>query len=184
MEPTKFAFTPLDHAALGEKLDILDFTRAAKVTGTRFVIYKGLGARLERALIQFMMDLHANKSKITWKSFRLSSSTVPACSEPDNFLSEEDAYAVGDKELDWFLNPTAEVPTINMHRDEIIDGALLPLKYTSFTTAFRAEAGSAGRDTRGILRQHQFNKVELIKLPNRKNLTTNSKKCCSIPKKY
>jgi seryl-tRNA synthetase len=164
MEPTKFAFTPLDHAALGEKLDILDFTRAAKVTGTRFVIYKGLGARLERALIQFMMDLHANKQNYVEiiPPFIVNRASMLGTGQFPKF--EEDAYAVGDKELDWFLNPTAEVPTINMHRDEIIDGALLPLKYTSFTTAFRAEAGSAGRDTRGILRQHQFNKVELIKI--------------------
>ena len=175
LEPTKFDFTPADHTTLGEKLDILDFSRAAKITGTRFVVYKGLGARLERALIQFMMDLHANKQNYVEiiPPFIVNRASMLGTGQFPKF--EEDAFAVGEKELDWFLNPTAEVPTINMHRDEIIDGAVLPLKYTSFTTAFRAEAGSAGKDTRGILRQHQFNKVELIKITKLEESYENSK---------
>ena len=164
MEPTKFDFEPKDHAELGEKLGIFDFGRAAKVTGSRFVIYKGLGARLERALISFMMDLHSKKHGYTEviPPYIVNRASMIGTGQFPKF--EEDAYRVSaSADEDWYLNPTAEVPTINMYRDEIIDGDLLPIKYASYTTAFRAEAGSAGRDTKGILRQHQFNKVELIK---------------------
>ncbi len=163
MEPTKFDFEPKDHADLGEKLGILDFARAAKITGARFVIYKGLGARLERSLIAFMMDLHANKQGYTevMPPYIVNRASMLGTGQFPKF--EDDAYRVMSDEEDWYLNPTAEVPTINMYRDEILDGDQLPIKYTSYTTAFRAEAGSAGRDTKGILRQHQFNKVELIK---------------------
>ncbi len=162
-EPTKFDFVPKDHSELGEKLGILDFARAAKVTGARFVFYKGLGARLERALISFMMDLHANEQGYTEliPPYIVNRASMLGTGQFPKF--EEDAYKVQSDEEDWFLNPTAEVPTINMYRDEILEGDALPQKFTSFTTAFRAEAGSAGRDTKGILRQHQFNKVELIK---------------------
>ena len=165
MEPTKFDFPVKDHTELCENLGILDFDRAAKVTGARFVIYKGLAARLELALINFMMDLHARKQGYTEviPPFIVNGASMLGTGQFPKF--KEDAYKVtaGQDDDDWYLNPTAEVPTINMYRDEIIDGDELPLKFTSFTTAFRAEAGSAGRDTRGILRQHQFNKVELIK---------------------
>ena len=153
----------IKHADLGEKLGILDFARAAKITGARFVIYKGLGARLERSLIAFMMDLHANKQGYTevMPPYIVNRASMLGTGQFPKF--EDDAYRVKSDEEDWYLNPTAEVPTINMYRDEILDGDQLPIKYTSYTTAFRAEAGSAGRDTKGILRQHQFNKVELIK---------------------
>lgn len=165
-EPTKFDFEPKDHTELAENLGILDFERAAKITGARFVIYKGLGARLERSLIAFMMDLHSKKHGYTevMPPYIVNGASMLGTGQFPKF--KDDAYKVsagqGD-DFDWYLNPTAEVPTINMYRDEIIDGSLLPLKYCSYTTAFRAEAGSAGRDTKGILRQHQFNKVELIK---------------------
>lgn len=165
-EPTKFDFIPKDHTELAENLGILDFERAAKITGSRFVIYKGLGARLERSLIAFMMDLHAKKHGYTeiMPPYIVNGASMLGTGQFPKF--KDDAYKVtagqGD-DYDWYLNPTAEVPTINMYRDEIIDGNLLPIKYCSYTTAFRAEAGSAGRDTKGILRQHQFNKVELIK---------------------
>ena len=166
MEPTKFDFEPKDHVALAEKLDILDFDRAAKITGARFVVYKGLGARLERALISFMMDLHAKQHGYTelMPPYIVNGASMLGTGQFPKFA--EDAYKVSagqEDDNDWYLNPTAEVPSINMYRDEIIDGDQLPIKFCSYTTAFRAEAGSAGRDTRGILRQHQFNKVELIK---------------------
>ena len=165
-EPTKFNFEPKDHVALAEKLDILDFDRAAKITGARFVVYKGLGARLERALISFMMDLHAKEHGYTelMPPYIVNGASMLGTGQFPKFA--EDAYKVSagqEDDNDWYLNPTAEVPSINMYRDEIIDGDALPIKFCSYTTAFRAEAGSAGRDTRGILRQHQFNKVELIK---------------------
>ena len=161
LEPTKFDFEPKAHYELGEKLDILDFERASKVTGSRFVIYKGLGARLERALIAFMMDLHATKGYTeVIPPYIVNRKSMTATGQLPKF--EDEAFKlVGDG--DWFLNPTAEVPTINMHRDEVLDFEKLPLKYVSYTMAFRSEAGSAGRDTRGLIRTHQFNKVELIK---------------------
>ena len=146
-EPTKFDFEPKAHWDLGTELDILDADRAAKVTGARFTFYKGLGARLERACINFMMDLHANKASMT------GTGQLPKFAD-DMFKLEG---------LDYYLVPTAEVPTTNYHRDEILDGSKLPEYYSCYTACFRAEAGSAGRDTRGLIRQHQFNKVELIK---------------------
>lgn len=164
-EPTQFDFEPKDHTELCEKLGILDFERASKITGSRFVVYKGLGARLERSLIAFMMDLHAKKHGYTEviPPFIVNGASMLGTGQFPKF--KEDAYKVtaGEEDNDWYLNPTAEVPTINMYRDEILNGDELPYKYCSYTTAFRAEAGSAGRDTKGILRQHQFNKVELIK---------------------
>mgnify|MGYP001497753361 CR=1 FL=1 len=160
-EIRNFDFEIKDHVTLGEELNILDFERATKITGSRFVVYKGLGARLERSLMQFMMDLHS-----------IEGSYVEAI--PPYIVNEDSMYGTGQfpkfKEdafklegRNWYLNPTAEVPMINLYRDEIIDGNKLPLKYVAYTSAFRSEAGSAGRDTRGILRQHQFQKVELIK---------------------
>lgn len=161
--PKDFSFPVKDHVELGETLNILDFERAAKITGSRFVVDKGLGARLERALIQFMMDLHAHEHGYTEiiPPYIVNEKSMFSTGQFPKF--KDDAFRVGTEDMNWYLNPTAEVPTINLYRDEIIDGDQLPYHYCSYTTAFRAEAGSAGRDTRGILRQHQFNKVELIK---------------------
>ena len=161
--PRRFDFPVKDHIALGESLGILDFERAAKITGTRFVVDKGLGARLERSLIQFMMDLHAYEHGYTEviPPYIVNEKSMFATGQFPKF--KDDAFKVVAGDNAWYLNPTAEVPTINLFRDEIIDGDQLPITYVSYTTAFRSEAGSAGRDTRGILRQHQFNKVELIK---------------------
>lgn len=160
MEPTKFDFQPRDHYELGLKNDILDFERAAKITGSRFVVYKGLGARLERALIAFMMDVHSkNGYKEIIPPYIVNRESMTATGQLPKF--EEDAFKLTVN--DWFLNPTAEVPTINLYRNEIIDFEDLPLNFCSYTMAFRSEAGSAGRDTRGLIRTHQFNKVELIK---------------------
>lgn len=162
MEPRKFTFTPKAHYELGEKLGILDFERASKITGSRFVIYKGLGARLERALISFMMDLHAKKGYTEIiPPYIVNRASMTATGQLPKFA--EDAFKLANGNGDWFLNPTAEVPTINMYRDEILDASTLPQKFCSYTMAFRSEAGSAGRDTRGLIRTHQFNKVELIK---------------------
>ena len=165
----KFDFEVKDHVALGENLDILDFERAAKITGTRFVVDKGLGARLERSLIQFMMDLHSFKNGYTEiiPPFIVNEKSMFATGQFPKFRDDSFKVVAGDNS--WYLNPTAEVPTINLYRDEILDGDQLPFKYCSYTTAFRSEAGSAGRDTRGILRQHQFNKVELIKFTKPEN---------------
>lgn len=157
-----FDFAVKDHYQLGESLGILDFERATKITGARFVVYKGLGARLERALMQFMMDLHALEHGYTEciPPFIVNEDSMYGAGQFPKFKDEAFRLA-GDQA--WFLNPTAEVPTINLCRDEILEGSSLPQKFVSFTTAFRSEAGSAGKDTKGILRQHQFNKVELIK---------------------
>lgn len=169
MEPTKFDFTPKAHYEIGEKLGILDFDRASKITGSRFVCYRGLGARLELALIKFMMDMHATKHgyEEVIPPYLVSRESMTATGQLPKF--EEDAYRVANGDGDWFLNPTAEVPTINMYRGEILDAQQLPIKHCSYTMAFRSEAGSAGRDTRGLIRQHQFNKVELIKIASPDN---------------
>ena len=161
-EPTTFDFEPLPHWDLATNLDILDFDRASKISGSRFTVYKGLGARLERALINFMSDLHAHEHGYTEiiPPYIVNAESMTATGQFPKF--KEDAFKVLD-ERDLYLNPTAEVPTINFHRNETLKAEDLPIKYTAFTTAFRQEAGSAGRDTRGIIRQHQFNKVELIK---------------------
>ncbi len=159
---TSFDFEPLPHWDLATKLDILDFDRASKISGSRFTVYKGLGARLERVLINFMTDLHAHEHGYTEiiPPYIVNGESMQATGQFPKF--KDDAFKVMD-ERDLYLNPTAEVPTINMHRNETLKMEQLPIKYTAFTTAFRQEAGSAGRDTRGIIRQHQFNKVELIK---------------------
>jgi seryl-tRNA synthetase len=161
LEPTTFSFTPKDHVELSEQLQILDFERATKITGARFVVDKGLGARLERALLQFMMDTHAFEHGYTemMLPYIVNEKSMIATGQFPKF--KEEAFQVKMEDKSWFLNPTAEVPSINYYRDEIIQEAL-PVKFVSYTTAFRAEAGSAGKDTRGILRQHQFHKVELI----------------------
>ena len=162
MEPRKFNFTPKSHYEIGVDLDILDFDRASKISGARFVIYKGLGARLERSLIAFMMDLHSKRGYTEcMPPYMVNSQSMYGTGQFPKF--REDAFQVNDDRV-LFLNPTAEVPTINMYRDEIIDYSKLPIKYCSYTTAFRKEAGSAGKDTHGIIRQHQFNKVELINI--------------------
>ena len=160
-EPTKFDFEPKAHWDLGTELDILDADRAAKVTGARFTFYKGLGARLERACINFMMDLHANKHGYTemLAPYIANKESMTGTGQLPKFA--DDMFKL--EGLDYYLVPTAEVPTTNYHRDEILDGNKLPEYYSCYTACFRAEAGSAGRDTRGLIRQHQFNKVELIK---------------------
>ncbi|MCM1566009.1 MAG: serine--tRNA ligase [Dehalobacter sp. 4CP] len=159
-EPRKFEFQPLAHYELGEKLDILDFARAGKVTGTRFTFYKGLGARLERALINFMMDRHAAKGYTeVFPPFMVNRQSMFSTGQLPKF--EEDAFKV--EKTDYFLIPTAEVPVTNIYRDEILEADMLPIRFCAYSACFRAEAGASGRDTRGLIRQHQFNKVELVK---------------------
>lgn len=160
-EPTEFDFEPKAHWDIGEDLDILDFERAAKISGTRFTVYKGLGARLERAVISFMLDLHTMDQDYTeiLPPFMVNRAAMTGTGQLPKF--EEDMFYVPQK--DFFLIPTAEVPVTNLRGNEIMDEAELPVYYTAYTPCFRAEAGSAGRDTRGLIRQHQFNKVELVK---------------------
>ena len=158
--PKDFGFEPLPHWELGENLGILDPERAAKVTGKRFHFYRGLGARLERAVINFFLDTHTeNGYTEIFPPYMANRASMTGTGQLPKF--EEDAFKLTDP--DYFLIPTAEVPVTNMHRDEILDGALLPIDYCAYSACFRAEAGSAGRDTRGLIRQHQFNKVELVK---------------------
>lgn len=160
-EVEDFTFEPKPHWDLATNLDILDFERAAKVTGSRFVFYKGAGAQLERALINFMMDLHVEEHgyEEMLPPYLVNRASLTGTGQLPKFA--EDAFLV--EEEDYFLIPTSEVPVTNYHRDEIIDGDQLPLSYTAYSACFRSEAGSAGRDTRGLIRQHQFNKVELVK---------------------
>ena len=158
--PRKFDFESKAHWDIGENLKILDFATAAKITGARFVVYKGLGARLERSVFNFMLDLHAkNGFTEIFPPFMVNRDSMYGTGQLPKF--EEDAFSV--KNTNYFLVPTAEVPVTNMHRGEVLDGSTLPIYYTAYTACFRAEAGSAGRDTRGLIRQHQFNKVELVK---------------------
>lgn len=165
-EPTKFDFEPKPHWEIGAKLGILDPETAGKVTGTRFHFYKGLGARLERAIINYFLDTHTeNGYTEVLPPFMANRASMTATGQLPKF--EEDAFKVNN--TDYFLIPTAEVPVTNMHRDEILDGAQLPIKYCAYSACFRAEAGSAGRDTRGLIRQHQFNKVELVKFADPEN---------------
>ena len=161
MEPTKFDFEPKAHWDIGQDLDILDFERAAKLSGTRFTVYKGLGARLERSIINFMLDLHTQQHGFTeiLPPFMVNRDAMTGTGQLPKF--EDDMFYVPAK--DFFLIPTAEVPVTNLRANEIIDGDELPIYYTAYTPCFRKEAGSAGRDTRGLIRQHQFNKVELVK---------------------
>ena len=159
--PTQFSFEPKAHWDLGEDLGILDFGTAAKVTGARFTFYKGLGTRLERSLFTFMMDLHSMKHGYTeiFPPFMVNRRSMIGTGQLPKF--EEDAFKV--EGTDYYLIPTAEVPVTNMHREQILDGAQLPIRYCAYSACFRSEAGAAGRDTRGLIRQHQFNKVELVK---------------------
>ncbi|MFB4261563.1 serine--tRNA ligase [Shouchella clausii] len=156
-----FSFEPRPHWELGTALDILDFERAAKVTGSRFTVYKGLGARLERALINFMMDIHATEHDYTevLPPYIVNRASMIGTGQLPKF--EEDVFKISEE--DYFLIPTAEVPVTNLHRGEVLQGEQLPIAYNAYSTNFRSEAGSAGRDTRGLIRQHQFNKVELVR---------------------
>ncbi|NWN95856.1 MAG: serine--tRNA ligase [Bacillus sp. (in: Bacteria)] len=160
-EVPAFGFEPKPHWDIATDLGILDFERAAKVTGSRFVFYKGLGARLERALYNFMLDLHVEEHgyEEVLPPYMVNRASMTGTGQLPKF--EEDAFLVNEK--DYFLIPTAEVPVTNYHRDEILNGDDLPINYVAFNACFRSEAGSAGRDTRGLIRQHQFNKVELVK---------------------
>ena len=161
-EPTTFAFEPKAHWDIAADLGLLDFEAAAKVSGSRFVFYKGLGARLERALMNFMMDLHATEHgyEEMLPPYLVNRDSMTGTGQLPKF--EDDAFKVQGTE--YFLIPTAEVPVTNYHREEILNGADLPKQYVAYSACFRQEAGSAGRDTRGLIRQHQFNKVELVKI--------------------
>ncbi|NLM79719.1 MAG: serine--tRNA ligase [Clostridiales bacterium] len=160
MEPTKFDFEPKPHWEIGKNLGILDPETAAKVTGARFHFYKGAGAALERAIVNFFLDTHTKHGYTeVFPPFMVNRASMTGTGQLPKF--EQDAFKV--EGADYFLIPTAEVPVTNIHRDEILDGAKLPINYCAYSACFRAEAGSAGRDTRGLIRQHQFNKVELVK---------------------
>ena len=160
-EPSKLSFAPKPHWDLAEYLDIIDFDRAAKITGARFALYKGMGARLERALINFMLDLHTTEHGYleVLPPFMVNRASMTATGQLPKF--EEELFRV--ENGTYFLIPTAEVPVTNIHRDEILPDEDLTLRYTAYTPCFRREAGSYGKDTRGLIRQHQFNKVELVK---------------------
>jgi seryl-tRNA synthetase len=160
-EPRVFDFEPRDHVELGKSLDIIDLDRAAKITGARFALYKGFGARLERALINFMLDVHTKEHgyREVLPPFMANSASFTGTGNLPKFA--EDLFKV--EGTDYYLIPTAEVPVTNIHRDEILSGGNLPIKYVAYTPCFRSEAGSYGKDVRGIMRQHQFNKVELVK---------------------
>jgi seryl-tRNA synthetase len=160
-EPPVFDFEPKPHWDVGTQLGILDFERAAKITGARFPLYFGAGARLERALINFMLDIHTRDHGYTetLPPFIVNRQSMTHTGQLPKF--EDDLFKLADWE--YFLVPTAEVPVTNIHQDEVLDEALLPIYYTAYTPCFRSEAGSYGKDTRGLIRQHQFNKVELVK---------------------
>jgi seryl-tRNA synthetase len=173
-EPKKFDFPPKPHWEIGESLGILDLERAAKLSGARFAVYMGAGARLERALISFMLDLHTQKHgyKEVLPPFMVNSKSLFGTGQLPKFAedlfrcsdADIEAAARGEyKDSDHWLIPTAEVPVTNLYRDEILDEAQLPISLTAYTPCFRAEAGAAGKDTRGIIRQHQFQKVEMVK---------------------
>ncbi len=158
---SEFSFDPKPHWEIGEALDILDFERAAKLSGARFVLLKGFGSKLERALINFMLDLHTQKHGYTevLPPFMVNSASMTSTGQLPKF--EEDLFRI--KDWDLYLVPTAEVPVTNIHRNETLAEKQLPIKYCAYTPCFRSEAGSYGKDTRGLIRQHQFDKVELVK---------------------
>ena len=160
-QPRQFAFEPKAHWDLGVDLDILDFERASKIAGARFAIYKGAGSRLVRALVNFMLDLHTQEHGYTevFPPFLVNAASMVGTGQLPKFA--DDMFKC--EGLDYYMVPTAEVPVTNMYRGEILDGACLPVKHVAYTACFRAEAGAAGRDTRGLIRQHQFDKVELVK---------------------
>lgn len=158
--PTEFPFEPKAHWDIGTNLDILDFDRGAKISGSRFTVYKGLGARLERAVINYFLNTHIESGYTEiFPPYMVNRTSMTGTGQLPKF--EEDAFKVANN--GFFMIPTAEVPVTNLHRDEILDANMLPIKYCAYSACFRAEAGSAGRDTRGLIRQHQFNKVELVK---------------------
>ncbi|MFW6140590.1 MAG: serine--tRNA ligase [Acidobacteriota bacterium] len=156
----EFSFDPKPHWEIGERLGILDFKRAAKLAGSRFAVYRGLGARLERALIHFMLDIHIQEGEFeeTLPPFIANKESLVGTGNLPKF--EEDLFRL--KGYDWYLIPTAEVPLTNMYRDEILDAESLPQRFVAYTPCFRSEAGSYGKDIRGLIRQHQFNKVEMM----------------------
>jgi seryl-tRNA synthetase len=156
-----FAFAPKPHWEIGEALSILDFERAARMTGARFALYWGMGARLERALITFMLDLHTGRHgyQEVLPPFMVNSAAMTGTGQLPKF--KDDLFKLDG--WDFYLVPTAEVPVTNIHQNEVLEEDRLPLKYTAYTPCFRSEAGSYGKDTRGLIRQHQFNKVELVK---------------------
>lgn len=159
-EPTKFEYEPLPHWEIGTKLDILDFEMGAKVTGARFTFYKGLGARLERSIINLMLDTHTeNGFTEVFVPFIANEKSLTGTGQLPKFA--EDMFHL--ENTNYYLIPTAEVPVTNMYREEILEGDRLPIWHCAYSACFRSEAGSAGRDTRGLIRQHQFNKVELVK---------------------
>jgi seryl-tRNA synthetase len=166
-EPPEFDFEPKAHWELGVELDILDFERGGKITGARFTVSKGFGARLERALINFMLDLHTQEHHYEeiFPPFMVNRDSMIGTGQLPKF--EEDAFKVAN--TDYFLIPTAEVPVTNLYRDEILAKEQLPIYHTAYSGCFRAEAGAHGRDTRGLIRQHQFNKVELVKFTEPEN---------------
>ena len=159
-KPTEFGFEPKAHWDIGEDLGILDFAAAGKITGARFTVYRGLGARLERAIISYFLDTHTENGYFEiLPPYMVNRASMIGTGQLPKF--EEDAFKVAG--TDYFLIPTAEVPVTNLHRGDILNGEDLPIKYCAYSACFRSEAGSAGRDTRGLIRQHQFNKVELVK---------------------
>ncbi len=160
-KPATFDFEPLPHWEIGTRLGILDFERAAKIVGARFAVYTGAGARLERALINFMLDLHTREHGYTEVLPPLMVNTAAMTGTGQLPKFADDLFRV--EKAGYWLIPTAEVPLTNLHREEFLDGARLPLSYTAFTPCFRSEAGSYGKDVKGLIRQHQFNKIELVK---------------------
>lgn len=183
--PREFNFEPKAHWDLGTNLGVLDFERAAKISGARFTVFKGMGAKLERAIISFMLDLHTNEHGYTEMAtpYMVNRDSMIGTGQLPKF--EDDMFHVPAK--DFFLVPTAEVPLTNLLRDEIIDEKQLPIYYTAYTPCFRAEAGSAGRDTRGLIRNHQFDKVEMVKFARPDNsyeelekLTNNAEKVLQL----
>jgi seryl-tRNA synthetase len=160
-EKPRFSFAPKPHWEIGENLNILDFARAAKITGARFALYRGMGALLERALINFMLDLHTTEHGYIemLPPFMVNRESMTGTGQLPKFA--EDLFKI--EKTDYFLIPTAEVPVTNIHREEILNEKDMPIYYVAYTPCFRSEAGSYGKDTRGLIRQHQFNKVELVK---------------------
>ncbi len=181
-EKPEFDFKPLRHDEIGANLGILDLERAAKITGSRFAFYFGAGARLERALANFMLDVHTKENGYTETLPPFAANTASLTGTGSLPKFEEDLFKL--KGTDYYLIPTAEVPVTNIYRDEIIPGADLPIKYAAYTPCFRSEAGSYGKDTKGIMRQHQFNKVELVKFVRPEDsydeLETLTKDACGI----
>ena len=163
-QPTEFDFEPQAHWDIGQRLGILDFARAARIAGARFPLYMGAGAQLERALINFMLNIHTSEHGYTeiLPPFMVNRQTMTNTGQLPKFA--EDLFKI--ENWDYFLIPTAEVPVTNIHQGEVLDSEQLPIYYTAYTPCFRSEAGSYGKDTRGLIRQHQFNKVELVKFSN------------------